>query len=163
MDPVNQKFIDKLHPSIRTATMIAVTSAQAALTGRAQPRITFGLRTFEEQQALYDQGRTKPGQKVTNAKPGQSYHNYGLAIDVALLIDGKELSWDTGKDWDGDKQSDWMEVVAAFKKAGFAWGGDWRTFKDMPHFEMTFGHDWRELLAKHEAKDFIQGTEYVNI
>jgi len=152
-----------LHPAIRPATTRAIQAASAALTGRSQPIITFGLRTFEEQQAIYDQGRTKPGQIVTNAKPGQSYHNYGLAIDVALLIDGKTISWDTSKDWDGDKQSDWMEVVAIFKKEGFAWGGDWRTFKDMPHFEMTFGHNWRELLALHEAGKFIAGTIYVAI
>lgn len=163
MNPTNQKFIDKLHPSIRTPTLSSIIAAEAALTGRAQPIITFGLRTFAEQQAIYDQGRTKPGQIVTKAKPGQSFHNYGLAIDIALLIDNKTLSWDTNKDWDADRQSDWMEVVAVFKREGFVWGGDWRSFKDMPHFEMTFNHTWQQLLALHEAREFIEGTSYVRI
>ena len=163
MNPTNQKFIDRLHPKIQPATTAAIIAAEAVLTGPAKPIITFGMRTFQEQQAIYDQGRTKPGQIVTKAKPGQSYHNYGLAVDVALLINGKALSWDIGKDWDGDRRSDWMEVVAVFKGAGFAWGGDWNTFKDMPHFEMTFGHNWRQLLAMHEARQFIPGTEFVAI
>lgn len=150
----NQEYIDKLHPAVRTAALQAVAEANARLTGRAQFKIAFGYRTFEEQQEIYNQGRNgHPGMIVTNAKPGQSYHNYALALDGALLIDGKSLSWDTGKDWDGDRQSDWMEVVAAFKKFGWAWGGDWRTFKDMPHFEMTFGHNWRQLITFPKDKD----------
>lgn len=97
-------------------------------------------------------GRTKPGRKVTNAKAGQSIHNYGLSLDIVLIIDGKTASWDVKKDWDNDRQSDWMEVVSIFKKYGWSWGGDWRTFKDMPHFEKTFGNTWRTLIKKPKDK-----------
>lgn len=144
-------LIEKLHPAVREHARAAFIEANAALTGRAQLIITSTARDFNEQQKLYDQGRTTPGQKVTNAKPGQSIHNYYLALDGALLIDGKKLDWDFKKDWDGDKQSDWMEVVLIFKKHGFKWGGDWVSFKDLPHFEMTFGKGWRDLLALHNA------------
>lgn len=144
-------LIEKLHPAVREHARAAFTEAYTALTGRAQLIITSTLRDFKEQQALYDQGRTKPGQKVTDAKPGQSMHNYGLAMDGAIRIDGKELDWNFSKDWDGDKQSDWMEVVLICKKHGFKWGGDWISFKDMPHFEMTFGHKYADLLALHNA------------
>lgn len=161
MNPINQKIIDQLHPRIRLATTAAVNAADQALTGRSKLILTFGLRTFPEQQAIYDQGRTKPGQIVTKAKPGQSFHNYGLALDGALQLDGKTFSWDFTKDWDGDRQSDWMEVVACFKVQGFSWGGDWKTFQDLPHFEMTFGHTWEQLLQLHVNKRFIPGTEYV--
>lgn len=98
-------------------------------------RITQGLRTIAEQNELYAQGRTKPGKIVTNAQGGHSNHNYGVAIDFVLLAGG----YDTHADKNGDNQSDWMEVVDEAKKLGFAWGGDWASFTDLPHFEMTFG------------------------
>lgn len=94
--------------------------------------ITQGLRTIAEQDALYAQGRTKPGKIVTNARGGHSNHNFGVAIDFCLLKpDGKNVSWEVGKDW--------MVVVEIAKGFGFEWGGDWKSFKDYPHFEMCFG------------------------
>lgn len=102
--------------------------------------ITQGLRTIAEQDALYAQGRTKPGAIVTNARGGTSFHNFGVAIDFALLMpDGRSVSWDTKRNGDLDLLPDWDEVVTEAKRIGFAWGGDWRSFVDMPHFEMTFG------------------------
>lgn len=156
------KLIDKLHPAIREKARAAFIEANQALTGRAQLIITSTLRSFDEQQRIYDQGRTTPGQKATNAKPGQSIHNYNLALDGALMIDGKTLDWNFKKDWDGDKQSDWMEVVLIFKKHGFKWGGDWVSFKDLPHFEMTFGKGWRDLLALHNANK-MDTNGFVNL
>ena len=102
--------------------------------------ITQGLRTIAEQDALFAQGRTKPGAKVTNARGGYSNHNFGVAIDFALLLpDGRSVSWDMKRDGDGDGRADWMEVVEEAKRLGFSWGGDWKSFVDNPHLEMTFG------------------------
>ncbi|WP_052098312.1 M15 family metallopeptidase [Paenibacillus stellifer] len=101
--------------------------------------ITQGLRTIAEQDSLYAQGRTKPGQIVTNAKGGYSYHNFGVAIDFALLLPDGSVSWDTKRDGDGDGVADWSEVVADAKRLGWEWGGDWTSFKDLPHFQMDFG------------------------
>ncbi|MGR6127833.1 M15 family metallopeptidase [Paenibacillus sp. SER-28] len=102
--------------------------------------ITQGLRTYAEQDALYAQGRTKPGQVVTKARGGYSNHNFGFAADFALLLrDGRTVSWDTLKDDDKDSLPDWSEVVEEAKKLGLEWGGDWRSFKDMPHLQMVFG------------------------
>ncbi|BAU29772.1 peptidoglycan L-alanyl-D-glutamate endopeptidase CwlK [Aneurinibacillus soli] len=101
--------------------------------------ITQGYRSIAEQNDLYAQGRTKPGKIVTNARGGQSYHNYGLAIDFALYTkDGKDVTWD-------DSSAEWQQVVRVFKSKGFAWGGDFNTFKDTPHFEMTFGYRCSQL------------------
>ena len=116
-------------------------------------RITHGLRTIAEQNELYAIGRTKPGKKVTNAKGGQSVHNYGFAVDICLIIDGKEASWDVKKDWDGDKVADWDEVVKIFAKYGWSWGGSWRNFKDMPHFEKIGRNNWRVLSTKKVDKN----------
>lgn len=151
LDRISVERINKLHPKLRAEALQILAEATAALTGRADLRITFTLRTMAEQKALYNQGRTNNLPKVTNAKPGQSYHNYGLAVDIALLIDGKTASWDTKTDWDGDRQSDWMEVVAIFQRHGWEWGGSWQTFKDMPHFEKRFGMHWSKLLELHNA------------
>jgi peptidoglycan L-alanyl-D-glutamate endopeptidase CwlK len=102
--------------------------------------ITQGLRTIAEQNALYAQGRTAPGSIVTNAKGGYSNHNFGVAIDFALLTnDGKSVSWDAKLDANRNGKADWNEVVTLAKALGFTWGGDWKTFLDLPHFEMTFG------------------------
>jgi peptidoglycan L-alanyl-D-glutamate endopeptidase CwlK len=78
MDKYTKQRIEKLHPSVREEVTKVIEECDNALTGRAKIRVTQGLRTFEEQDALYAQGRTKPGKKVTNAKAGQSIHNYGF-------------------------------------------------------------------------------------
>jgi peptidoglycan L-alanyl-D-glutamate endopeptidase CwlK len=135
MDNITQQRIQKLHPSVRDEVTNIIKECDLALTGRAKIRITQGLRSFKEQDELYAIGRTKSGKKVTNAKAGQSIHNYGLAVDICLIIDGKTASWDTAKDWDNDKVSDWYECVNIFAKYGWDWGGNWKTFKDFPHFE----------------------------
>ncbi|MGN7760440.1 M15 family metallopeptidase [Paenibacillus sp. 22594] len=101
--------------------------------------ITQGLRSIPEQDGLYAQGRTKPGQIVTNARGGYSYHNFGVAIDFALLLPNGGVSWDTKRDGDGDGVADWDEVVADAKRIGWEWGGDWTSFKDMPHLQITYG------------------------
>lgn len=129
--------LNGLHPVVKQAAELLIERCHA----RGVPIvITQGLRTIAEQNALYEQGRTKPGVIVTNAKGGHSFHNFGLAIDFVLLMpDGKNVSWDMRRDGNYDKTSDWLEVVEEAKKIGFEWGGDWKTFKDYPHFEMVFG------------------------
>lgn len=131
-----------------------VQAAAEALIERAYRRgvsiiITAGFRTYAEQNALYAQGRNGDNRPiVTNARGGQSNHNFGVAIDFALLLpSGREVSWDTLRDGDKDSLPDWSEVVEEAKRIGFSWGGDWRSFKDMPHLEMTFGLSTMEYAA----------------
>ena len=133
--PTKQRIAD-LHPSIRTEVTKIIEECDEALTGKAKIRITDGFRTPEEQDLLYAKGRTKPGKKVTNAKGGQSIHNYGFAVDICLIIDEKEASWDTKKDWDNDKVADWYECVKIFAQHGYEWGGNWKSIQDEPHFQL---------------------------
>ncbi|MFB5285149.1 M15 family metallopeptidase [Peribacillus sp. Hz7] len=100
--------------------------------------ITDDYRSFEEQDKLYDKGRKTPGKVVTYMKGGESYHNYGLAVDFALQLENGNVIWDTEYDGNRNGQSDWFEVAEIAKELGFQWGGDWRGFKDYPHLQMDF-------------------------
>ncbi|MEH7010367.1 M15 family metallopeptidase [Neobacillus niacini] len=101
--------------------------------------ITDGFRSIEEQNRIYEQGRTVEGNIVTNAKGGESYHNYGLAIDFALETPSGNVIWDRQYDGNQNGMADWSEVVQMAKSLGFEWGGDWKDFKDYPHFQLDFG------------------------
>jgi len=149
----DQKTLERIklmHPKLIKEVEEIYDEICEALTGRAFCRFSYTLRTFAEQDALFAQGRTKPGKIITNAKGGLSMHNYGLAIDIVLIKDGKEAVWDVKGDFDDDGKSDWMEVVNIFKQYGWEWGGDWK-FYDAPHFQKAFGKSVRELLALKNA------------
>jgi peptidoglycan L-alanyl-D-glutamate endopeptidase CwlK len=155
----DQKTLERiqlLHPKLREEALTMYDEIVAALTGTAACRFAYTLRTFAEQDGLFAQGRTKPGAIVTKAKGGQSYHNYGLAIDIVLLVDKDKngtfetASWDLKTDFDGDGKSDWQEIVAIFKRYGYEWGGDWK-FKDAPHFQKTLGKSIAELQTLHKT------------
>lgn len=87
--------------------------------------VTSGTRTYAEQDALYEQGRSKPGKIVTNAKGGQSNHCFGIAWDVTIFKAGSPV-------W----ESPIYQAIGAYGKSiGLTWGGDWH-FSDEPHFEL---------------------------
>ena len=99
--------------------------------------ITSTYRDNESQNALHAQGRTQPGKKVTNAKAGESWHNYRCAVDVVPIINGKPC-WDV-------KNPVWQEVGSLGKEAGLEWAGDWKRFKEFPHFQYTGGKTLAQL------------------
>jgi peptidoglycan L-alanyl-D-glutamate endopeptidase CwlK len=128
--------IQTLHPKLRDIAQQAYNEAVQATPAGVHPVITQGYRTFAESDKIYQQGRTLPGPIVSNAKAGQSWHNYGLAIDFVLMVNGNEK-------WDVDHN--WLTVVNIFKSHGFNWGGDFPgSFKDYPHLEMKMGHTLTE-------------------
>jgi peptidoglycan LD-endopeptidase CwlK len=104
--------------------------------------ITQGLRTIEEQNRLYAQGRTKPGKIVTNARGGYSYHNFGLAFDFCVcdVVKGNLVP-----NWKVDHR--WLRVGQIGKSLGLEWGGEWKRFKDYPHFQYTFGLSLAQLRS----------------
>lgn len=164
MDKITLDRIALLHPKLREEATAIYKEICTTLTGKAICRFSHTLRTFAEQDALYAQGRAKPGKVVTNAKGGQSYHNFGLAIDMVLLVDTdnngtfETPSWDTKTDFDKDGKSDWQEIVAIFKRYGWEWGGDWN-FKDLPHFQKTFSYSIADLQKLKSGST----NPYVNI
>jgi len=98
--------------------------------------VTCTLRTFGEQMDCWNQGRLTPGPIVTNAKPGQSAHNYGMAIDIVPSINGKP-------DWDG-KHPIWQTIGDFGQARGLEWyGAPGSAFVEFPHFQLK---NWRELI-----------------
>ena len=155
MDAQSLKLLNQLHPKLKDIAIKAWTEAQGAMPSNVKIVVTQSLRTFEESDKLYAQGRTTPGEIVTKAKAGQSYHNYGLAFDFKMITNGKD-DWSVGPNW--------MKVVNIMKKYGFTWGGEFpEGFHDNPHFENHFGLNWRTLLELHNNKKLIPGTDYVVI
>jgi peptidoglycan L-alanyl-D-glutamate endopeptidase CwlK len=115
-----------------------------------------GTRTFEQQEELYAKGRDKAGdivdisKVVTYARGGQSYHNWGLAFDLAFLINGE---------WSWAKNNDWEALGELGESLGLEWGGRWPDPKtDKPHFQMTNGVS---ILQAKMAYDKIGGVEAV--
>lgn len=87
-------------------------------------------RSNAEQDGLYAIGRTIPGKIVTNAKAGQSWHNYGAAFDFVPMVYGKP-QW-------GDKDL-YAKCGAIAESVGLEWAGRWRTFKETAHCQYRGG------------------------
>ncbi len=88
--------------------------------------VSQGFRSVAEQNKLYAQGRTTRGKIVTNARGGQSNHNFGTAVDFCFIVGGQP-SWDERLYKNIGR---WARIV------GLKWGGNWRSFKDLPHVEL---------------------------
>lgn len=112
--------------------------AAAGLNVGLQVRIISGTRTYAEQERLFAKGRTAPGPVVTNARGGQSNHNFGIAWDVGVftksgiyiddLIESKQM---TSRAVDAE----YRKLGGYGKALGLFWGGDWHS-PDYPHFQM---------------------------
>lgn len=123
MDKRSAEKLEKVHPVLRNR----IARLLANLTNLGMNvTVTDGLRTYEEQNKLYAQGRTKPGNRVTNARGGQSNHNFGLAVDLCPL-DGTKLNY--------QNLQNFVIIGREAKKLGLEWGGDWE-FIDRPHVQL---------------------------
>lgn len=140
-----EKKLVNVHPEVAAKAIELVKKCHAQ---GINILITQGMRTVAEQNALYAQGRTKPGAIVTNARGGYSIHNFGLAFDFAVYgKDGKTIEWSTSIDTNSDGYKDYLQVGAIGKTLNLKWGGDFRSIVDYPHFEHTFGLSLAALRA----------------
>ena len=140
-DKITIDRINKAHPKIRQELLALYSECNKKLPKDVRLRFAYVFRSPAEQHALFLQ---KP--KVTNADSWQSIHNYGLAFDIVLLYDkNKDGTFETAS-WDNNEY--WKLVVDFFKSKGYEWGGDWKKFKDAPHFQKTFGFDWKVLKQR---------------
>ena len=144
-DAATDKRIQSLHPALRMKATDFIKQANEASDGTTI-RMAQGYRTYEEQDDIYAQGRTKPGDIVTNSKGGESNHNFGLAFDIVGITDGKM-----------NYNLDYKSLSDIGKKLGIEWGGDWKTFKDKPHFQMLFGKSLKDLRGLPKDKSVDSG------
>lgn len=116
-------------PELQTAWENSITEYKSEHPDDPQPFLTCCFRDKAEQQVDYDQGRTKPGKIITNAKPGQSLHNDypSRAIDVAFKDVSGAVHWDLVY---------YQKFAVIMNKNGVNWGGNWHGFKDYPHYEI---------------------------
>jgi peptidoglycan L-alanyl-D-glutamate endopeptidase CwlK len=133
--------IYKAHPKIKEELLSLYLQCNNMLPKNVRLRFSYVFRSPEEQHALF---LKRP--KVTNADSWQSIHNYGLAFDIVLLYDKNGDGTFETASWDNDKN--WQMVVVFFKSKGYEWGGDWKKFKDAPHFQKDFGFDWKVLKQR---------------
>jgi len=128
--PAADKVDDRSEKSIATLLPEVQPYARALVTKAAQNGITIkvisGLRTYAEQNDLYAQGRTKPGNIVTNARGGYSNHNFGIAFDIGVF-EGSSYK---------DESPKYKAVGALGTDLGLEWGGNWKTIQDEPHFQL---------------------------
>lgn len=103
--------------------------------------ISDGRRTMSQQRDIYAQGRTKPGKVVSNAKPGQSAHNFGYAVDLWPLKANGDFDWTA-------KVQLFKTMGSIAESLGLTWGGGFRTLFDAPHCEHP---KWKEQQAKWRA------------
>lgn len=127
--PQSEPLIARLHPSVQP---LARETLQRAINIGIPLVVTQSYRDPSTQAALYAQGRTVPGPIVTNAPPGSSWHEFGLAFDVAVMGANGNPTWpnDTAL---------WQRIGGTGKATGLQWGGDFTTILDLPHFEMHRG------------------------
>ena len=100
--------------------------------------VTSTFRDYESQNALYAQGRTKPGKIVTNAKGGESWHNHRCALDFAPIKNGK-IDWNDTKTF--------VRCGQIAEQCGLEWAGRWKTFRELAHVQYTGGLSLADLKA----------------
>jgi peptidoglycan L-alanyl-D-glutamate endopeptidase CwlK len=138
------RSLDDLNPHVK---LLAETLLKRAAAAGIPLTVICTLRSMDEQAALYAQGRTRPGPIVTYARPGYSFHNFGLALDVVptRLITLK--NWGETPDYREEARAIWDQLGSIGVDAGFVWGGDFTTLKDRPHFEWSGGLSLAQLRA----------------
>ena len=126
-DPRSEKNIATLVPRARAKAYEWLARCQAEA---INVKVICGLRSNAEQAALYAKGRTAPGAKVTNAQPGHSWHNFGVAWDFVVFDDRGQPLWD----------SPLMDRCGEIgEELGLEWGGRWKRFPDKPHLQLKLG------------------------
>lgn len=110
--------------------------------------VTSTYRSIDEQNLLYEQGRSSPGKIVTNARGGESFHNFRVAIDIVPLRSGKPL-WDV-YDSNAKLLPEWKLLGDIAESLEIEWAGNWRRFREYAHFQYTQGLT---------LKDFQKGRE----
>lgn len=132
---INSRKIEDLHPVVASKAKAFIAAAKKQ---GIDVLITSTYRDNESQNALYAQGRTKAGRIVTNAKAGQSFHNYQLAFDFVPIVNGKAM-WNDYRTF--------QKLGELGESLGLDWAGRWKSFPEMAHLQWTGGLTLAQLKA----------------
>ena len=133
---INSRSLSDLNPKV--AAMCSEFINQCKAQG-IDVIVTSTYRDMESQNALYAQGRTTDGKIVTNAKGGQSFHNWKVAFDFCPIVNGKAAWSDTAL---------FQKCGAIGEGVGLEWAGRWAgKFKEMAHFQYTNGLSLADFQA----------------
>jgi peptidoglycan L-alanyl-D-glutamate endopeptidase CwlK len=132
---INSRNLDDLLPVVREKAKAFIA---ACLLEGIDVIVTSTFRDYESQNALYAQGRTKPGKIVTNAKGGDSFHNHRCALDFAPIKNGKI-------DWNDVRTFTRCGQIA--ESVGLEWAGRWKSFRELAHVQYTGGLSLADLKA----------------
>lgn len=148
---INSRKLADLHPFVANLCQQFKDGVEESLGNEGvEILITSTLRDNESQAALYAQGRTKPGKIVTNARAGQSFHNYGVAFDIVPVRNGK-LVWGN----QGDDGVLWAQIGAIGESVGLEWAANWSGFPELAHFQYTGGLSIQDLKAGKTLDDVL--------
>ena len=136
---ISSRDLNELHPAVKRRSLAFISACDA---DGITLLITSTYRDLASQDALYAQGRTVPGNRVTNARAGQSFHNYRVAFDIVPIVHGKPC-WSTT----GDAGRLWRKIGDIGKSCGLEWAGDWKRFPEFPHFQYTAGLTLKDFQA----------------
>lgn len=150
IDERSAKYLDTLVPQVKQAFTDFLLEAKELLKEEGLDyRAICGTRSWEAQEALYAKGRTAPGPKVTNARPGSSMHNFGLAIDCGVF---RGKSYLDGGSPEEQRLADRMHKLcgALASKHNLRWGGNFKSIYDAPHYEYNTPHSLAVLRIRRE-------------
>jgi peptidoglycan L-alanyl-D-glutamate endopeptidase CwlK len=126
-DPGSERNIRTLAPAVQALARRFLSAVTAA---GIPARVISGTRTYAEQNALYRQGRFgDKGRRVTQARGGQSNHNFGLAWDIGIFRNGSYLG----------ESPFYRQAAEIGMVPELEWGGQWKTFTDLPHYQLRTG------------------------
>lgn len=160
---ISSRNLEDLLPQVHAKAATLINACAAA---GIKITISCTYRDFQEQNRLYQLGRSVPGLNVrpghpmgnpaTNAIGGHSWHNWRRAFDIVLYRNGKAV-WGTDGDGLDDNPADdstddlelWQRVGKIGRSIGLEWAGNWRNFREFPHFQLTEGLTLASFLASH--------------
>jgi peptidoglycan L-alanyl-D-glutamate endopeptidase CwlK len=148
IDERSAKHIKSLLPEVQDAfTEFLLQAKELVAKEGLDYKAISGLRSWEDQAVLYAKGRTSPGPIVTNAKPGSSMHNFGLAIDCGVFKGNVYMDDSTPAD---QKVADLMHkhVSTLCAKHNLRWGGNFKKLYDAPHFEYNTPYTLADLCVR---------------
>ena len=139
VDDRSERAIATLHARVQPYARALVHAAAAQ---GITIKVLSGTRTYVEQADLYAKGRTTGGSRVTNAGPGYSNHNFGIAFDIGVFSGSKYV----------EEGPQYKAVGSLGVNLGLDWGGNWKSIVDEPHFQLrpswSKGMSERDMLAE---------------